>query len=365
METFLKEASVLQDENPQKLHLLEQALNSAVTQNDLLKQYDTRLKIVEVASFSGKLEKALMHFGWCVSQHDNDPLIFPLKSLLWKYKYIMSIAPKFHTISLDKINTLEENMERHYRQAGCSIRPVKVTLASSTYFKGEATEGLSLFLQSLGYQRDYYADCVACELNLKVSLLVANAKDEDAVSQSQVLISGVNHCAEVPHLTYSELLPSCTRLGDEQLAQKCLTKGYQLIASNPVYLPQMGMQLQYCALNGLLALGISRFQGHIHWWQDALCHWSLYEFELGAMLLFIAAAAEQEEVTLNLPESFSCYSSTGVYKTQVLADYFKQKLMVNTRGFDQRNGNDFFGVRVAQSQVLLSERTETNNVSIT
>jgi len=356
MEQLLQQALALEDENPQKLHLLEQALNCAVTQNDLLKQYDTRVMIVAVASFSGKTEKALMHFGWCVSQHDNAPFVLPLKSLLWKYKYVMIIAPRFHTISRDKLTTLAENMDRHYRQAGYSIRPVKVCLAACTYFTGEATKGLPLFQQSLGYQRDDYADCAACELHLKVSLLVANGKDEEAVAHAQLLISGPALCAEVPHLTYSELLPACTRLDDQQLAQQCLTKGYQLIAANPDFLPQIGMQLQHCALNGLLELGLSRFHSHLHWWQSALCHWDLYEFELGAMLLFSAIAATQDEITLNLPDNFACYSTTGIVKTQLIADYFNQKLAVNARGFDQRNGNAFFGDRVTQAQALLSQR---------
>ena len=342
-----RQANQFQDHNPKKMQLFNQALQLAQQQQNLKEEYDIRLQIVETATFSGHQEKIFPHFGWCVSQYEQHSDQLSLNKLLWKYKYVLESAGKFHTITREQIDHMHKMMEKHYQQGGYSMRPVLRMLGETRYFLGEQDKSLDLLQQGLGHRRDRYADCQACEITATVRLLTVNGQYQQALELAEPIMNGDLGCAEVPHLTYTDVLPALMALGHEEVAQQCLERGYRLINDNPGFIAQVGMQIKHCAKYGLIDAALKRFELHLDWWLGNHCHWDQFEFELGVAKLFSVIDSE-EVLSLNLPQAFELFDENSQYRVGDLLDYFQNKLVANAKAFDQRNGNGYFSERAAE-----------------
>jgi hypothetical protein len=340
---LLNEAGRLKDGDPIKIKLIEQAIISADQSNDLGLKYTSRVSLIEAATFSGQPEKALVNFAWCIAQCEKLPEQFPLVNILWKYKYVVDCAIGFHTISHAKLVQLMNNMEQHYKQAGFSLRPVHYMRAHLYLNAGQFEESLQQLQISMGLENDRFADCSACEIHFLVKVLVALKRDQEAIQTALPLIQGNERCAEVPHLTLSELLISTSRLGNSDLGKMFLTNGYQLIRDNPEFLHQVGLQMQYCATHELLDTGLDRLQNHLTWLLTNTDQRGCFEYQLGAaMLLKTLLQRNKNALSLRLPNKFELFNDSAEYDTQSLFNYFNQRALTTAKAFDERNGNLFY-----------------------
>ncbi|MEN3158335.1 hypothetical protein ABC502_08150 [Alkalimonas sp. NCh-2] len=347
---LLSQARRLPDGEPAKIRLNEQAISLADQGNDLGLQYKSRIALVEAAAFSGHPEKVLVNFGWCIAQCEKFPEQFPLPDILWKYKYVIACAVGFHSISRETLEQLLTNMHRHYEQAGFSLRPVHYMRAHMHLYAGEFEDCLQQLQISRGLEKDRFADCSACEVNFIVTALVALKRDQEAIQAAQPLLQGNEGCAEVPHLTFAALLSSTSRLGNKELGTLLLTSGYQLIRSNPEFLYQIGLQMQYCAEQALIDTGLERLQSHCDWLLASMDPGGRLQFQMGAaMVLNKALQQGQTSLVLRLPNSFALFNPAGEYSTQQLCEYFSQQALMAAQGFDQRNGNRYYQLQLAEN----------------
>lgn len=351
---LLSQARKLADEDPEKTRLCEQAVRAAEQVKDDKSKYYALQDLIEVLVFSGYPEKALVQFGWCIAKCDQQPELYPLETILWKYKWMVEGAAKLPSISKNQLEQLLNNMQQHYQQAGYSLRPVLHSKALLAYHMGEIDKSLQSLQQSQGLSKDRYTDCNACVNDFRVSVLTAAKQDKTAFSAADIILQGHSRCTEVPHLTYSALLLPATRLGRLELGHQYLSKGYQLIKNNPTFLLQIGLQLQYCAYHALIEVGLKRFQRHLEWLIKSNTPGDRFEFELGAALLFKIVCTQNDKLHLSLPQQFSLYQADQYYQASVLFEYFWEQAISTANAFDERNENYHYRQIIEERSKLLT-----------
>ncbi|TMO09557.1 hypothetical protein [Pseudoalteromonas sp. S558] len=351
---LMLEASRLKDGDPIKIKLGEQAILLADKSNDIELKYKSRVSLIEDAAFAGHPEKALVNFGWCIAQCEKFPEQFPLANMLWKYKYVIDCAIGFHSISRSKLELLMDNMQRHYTQAGYSLRPVHYMNAQLYLSTGELEKSLQQLQVSQGLENDRFADCAACEVHFMVVLLVALNRDSEAVNAALPLLQGSQSCAEVPHLTLPELLISASRLGNADLGKMLLTSGYQLVRDNSKFLHQIGLQIQYCAIHQLIETGMDRVLNHYDWLFKNIDQRGHYQYFIGVSMLLKSVHLDgKTSLLLAMPKSFELFNESGNYNPQALFDYFYSKALEIAEAFDRRNDNKFYQDQIEKKLAMI------------
>lgn len=334
--------------------LLDRAIALADAAGDVERAWALRTDIFEPATFGGKVELMLVHFAWCLAASDRDPEQFPIEDLFWTYKWAINNSCDFPAIPLKRIREMADDFER--RLASCDYGPrtanyMRWKIAVDTKNHAEAEE---LYAGWHDLDRDYLADCEACEANSHVQALAFWKQDAEAFEQARPLLGGKLSCAEVPHLTYGILQLPAVRTRDWKRAGQLLAKGYRAAAAHEAMVRTMGEHIQMLALTHNVDLALQIIARHIG---DCLSVKELngpFAFSLGTELV-MRRAAGRDELELRLPRTFPLFEKTGRYSPKTLADHFGKRADDIARAFDRRNGNTWYADHAAELRGLLDE----------
>ncbi|MEK4074571.1 hypothetical protein MHI01_11750 [Paenibacillus sp. FSL M7-0656] len=321
---------------PAKLGMLEEAARVADVNGMEEEAYEARSEIVETATFCGYPMKALIAFSWQLGKFDQQPEEYDEETLMWSYKWILGKMPDFPEISREKILELLEDFGRRFKSYGYSER-------SYWYYRfrifmdfGELEEAGRSYDRFRTMDRDFMSDCEACEQDEIMRYFLLKGDDEKVLEAAQPILKGRMSCAEIPHLTLSEILMPLYRLGRTAEADKHQIKGYRLIKGQNDFVQSFAEQMDYLTRTNP-AKGIDVLEETLVFAAD---HEDLY-----AKMLFYARAAsllrrwveESPEYRLRLPASFPYEGDPG--DLLKLADYFAEHAQTAAAKFDQRNGN--------------------------
>ncbi|KAA8783424.1 tetratricopeptide (TPR) repeat protein [Paenibacillus sp. 4624] len=321
-----------------KLGFLEEAARVADLNGMVEEAYEARSEIVDVATFCGYPMKALIAFSWQLGKFDQQPELYDEETLLWSYKWILGKMPDFPEISREKIMELLEDFGARFKSYGYSER-------SYWYYRfrifmdfGELEEAGRSYDKFRALDRDFMSDCEACEQDEIMRYFMLKGDDEKVLEVAKPILKGRMSCAEIPHLTLSEVLMPLYRLGRKDEADKHQVKGYRLIKGENDFVQSFSEQMEYLTLTNP-AKGIDILEETLVLAAD---HEDMY-----AKMMYYAKAApllrrwseekESEGYRLRLPASFPYEGDPG--DLLKLADYFEEYAQVTATKFDQRNGN--------------------------
>ncbi|HOQ36363.1 MAG TPA: hypothetical protein PK033_02400 [Acetivibrio sp.] len=341
LEKLLSEIDLMPD-GKAKLLMLEEAARIADSQNDLKAGFDIREEIVHQGVFYGHHLNAIIAFSWRLAQCEKNPHLFDISDLLWEYKWIVEEIYKFPDVPSEKIEQLFEDMKDKYNREGASLRPyycIKCKYLYSSGFKERAEE---LYFKWINSPRDGYSDCRACDIDNQVLYLLYIKDYEKAFEMAQPILSGRLKCAEIPHLTYAELLlPSLEtgRLNDAQIFHE---KGYKLIYKNKDFLESMSKHLLYLTVVDVNK-AVNIFEKHFQWAFETHTIFFKFEFYLASWVMFTKLKKlGKEQLKIHLQKDCNIIEKYKLNTIDDIIAWFEKETTDMANKFNLRNGNDHF-----------------------
>ncbi|MFE2476925.1 tetratricopeptide repeat protein [Streptomyces sp. NPDC059389] len=221
--------------------------------------------LINAYLWSAESSKMLVPFARLLQEYDKDPASFDrwdAHSLFWQFKWVATAISDSPEIPLESAVGWLDEMERRYRIAGYSERPVReaeLWLADAT---GEDDRAERAHRAWLAADRDDMSDCHACELNGQGAYAVLRGDDARALELWQPVLAGERTCAEEPHRLLATSLLPLLRLGRFDEARSHHVRGYRMARGNESLLPSIGKHIEFCALSGNESRGLEILAEH-------------------------------------------------------------------------------------------------------
>ncbi len=226
---------------------------------------ETLDNLINAYLYSSESSKILVPFARLLQEYDKDPAAFSeweAHSLFWQFKWVASAISDSPGIPLESAAGWLDEMERRYRVAGYSERPVREAELWLAHTTGDDERAERAFGRWLAADRDDMSDCQACELNSQGQYAVLHGDDAEALELWKPVLAGDLTCAEEPHRVLATSLLPLLRLGRADDARSHHLRGYRMARGNESLLPTIGKHVEFCALTGNESRGLEILAEH-------------------------------------------------------------------------------------------------------
>ena len=328
----------------ERMAALEQKIREADSAGLVTVAYYHRMDFIREATHHGYQHQALVAFSWCLAQFDKTPDEFDIDGILWDYKWIVANIHAYPQVARSKIESLLDDMQRRYQEAGYSQRSVHNLRLSNAIHTGDfdtADEAFSLWKKS---KIDYMADCRACEEDRVVEYFAGKEDDEAAINHAAKLFAGEVksgwRCDDVPRITIAHVVRPYLRLGRPEKVREIHEAWYPKLEDNRGFLDAISELLLFWVSQKNFEIALELFEKHAAW-SDTPNQDRRLLFLLASWQLFDKLTDKQSEVTVLVPKSMSVHNSSGTYSTKALSDWFLKESQELAAQFDERNQNRF------------------------
>ncbi|MEV0988347.1 tetratricopeptide repeat protein [Streptomyces sp. NPDC049949] len=221
--------------------------------------------LINAYLWSAESSKMLVPFARLLQEYDKDPGSFDrwdAHSLFWQFKWVATAISDSPEIPLESAVGWLDEMERRYRIAGYSERPVRESELWLADAIGDDDRAERAHRAWLAADRDDMSDCHACELNGQGAYAVLRGNDARALELWQPVLAGERTCAEEPHRLLATSLLPLLRLGRFDDARSHHVRGYRMARGNESLLPSIGKHIEFCALSGNESRGLEILAEH-------------------------------------------------------------------------------------------------------
>ncbi|MEV7831989.1 tetratricopeptide repeat protein [Streptomyces subrutilus] len=221
--------------------------------------------LINAYLYSSESSKMLVPFARLLQEYDKDPGAFSAweaHSLYWQFKWVATAISDSPGIPLESATGWLDEMERRYRIAGHSERPVREAELWLAHATGDDDRAERAFGRWLAAERDDMSDCQACELNGQGQYAVLHGNDDEALDLWKPVLEGDLTCAEEPHRVLATSLLPLLRLGRADEARAHHLRGYRMARGNESLLPTIGKHIEFCALTGNESRGLEILAEH-------------------------------------------------------------------------------------------------------
>lgn len=221
--------------------------------------------LINAYLYSSESPKMLVPFARLLQEYDKDPGAFSewdAHSLFWQFKWIATAINDSPEVPLESATGWLDEMERRYRIAGYTERPVRESELWLADAIGDDERAGRAYARWQAADRDNMSDCHACELNGQGHYAMLRGNDAEALEVWQPVLSGDRTCAEEPHRVLATALLPLVRLGRFDEARSAHLRGYRLARGNESLLPSIGRHIEFCALTGNESRGLEILADH-------------------------------------------------------------------------------------------------------
>ncbi|WP_328926547.1 tetratricopeptide repeat protein [Streptomyces sp. NBC_00190] len=226
---------------------------------------ETLDNLIHAYLWSSESSKLLVPFARLLQEYDKDPGAFSewdAHSLFWQFKWVATAIADSPGVPLESATGWLDEMERRYRIAGYSERPVREAELWLADAMGDDERAERAFGHWLAAERDDISDCRACELNGQGQYAVLRGDDAKALEIWKPVLAAEQTCAEEPHRVLATSLMPLLRLGRTAEARSNHLRGYRLARGNDSLLPTVGKHIEFCALTGNESRGLEILAEH-------------------------------------------------------------------------------------------------------
>lgn len=338
-----------------KVTLLEEAVALADSVQDVDLAFELRDDLMTAATFANRPDVMIVAFSWCLAQFDRDPNRFDSYLLLWKYKWVVNNGRHFPDISRSQIESLFDDMQRRFREAGSTMNAVALIRRKLAVTFGDHEEALQADEELGKLPRDFLSDCAACVADSDVDYHCFERDWQCALDAAAPVLHGWLTCAEQPHSTLASVLLPLLRLGRIEDAKLHQAQGYRLVRSSPQFVEQHAQHLRFAAIVGEPAWGKRLLERHL---PAALMSVTLdekFQFLLAARLWTDRAAGRSKRaIKLRLPEDVPVANVDGKYDLSALGAWFTTEAQHIAQRFDARSGTKEFQRQIDELPELLA-----------
>jgi hypothetical protein len=354
VEDLLDRAELLSPSRTQ-VELHEEAVRIADLSGELDLSFRARQALVESATHSGYPEKAMLAFSWLLAQHDRHPERFDEGKLLWYYKWVAADLAFFPQISRAQIEEAFADMERRYRAAGLSLRPVHKLRWVTAIRMGDPDLAHEEHARWELAPADRGTDCAACEQDDTVMFHVFSEDLEAALCAAAPIVEGRMSCASVPEVTLATLLLPLLRLGRPAEALRHHRRGYPLVADNRTFCSAVSEHLQALVLTDNLTAAARLVDRHLAWAIEVQDLNDRFRIYLACRLLTDRLAQRGDSAPAFRAPRTCPVAADGLTEPATLGAWLDGELTNLAARFDQRNGTTRYADELAANQELLTE----------
>lgn len=297
-------------------------------------------------NYGGESPKSAVSMGRLLRLFDTQPASFDeglTHYVFWYLKWVTSSLLSVPEVPLATIRRFLDDLERRYRTAGHSMRPVhkcRFYLYDHTCDKAGAAREFEAWLAA---DRDALTDCDACERREQGRWLTQQRDDARALEIFGPTLSGARSCAEEPQITLSDSLIPLVRLDRLDEARANHLRGYRMVRGQAGMHDIVGRHIEFCALTGNEGRGVEIVADHRLWLSDASgSAMDRLEFLGGvAVLLRRLVALGRGDLPVT-PMSGTDGTAAGILAV------LERELAGLAARFDERNGSDFVGATLRE-----------------
>ncbi|MGC0419117.1 hypothetical protein [Embleya sp. AB8] len=257
--------------------------------------------------------------------------------LFWDLKWITSSLLSVPEVPLPAIRGYLADMERRYRTAGHSLRPVHQSRFYLARHLGADAESTEAFDAWLAADRDRLADCDACERREQARWLIAQGRDADALELLAPTLDGALTCAEEPQVSLATSMLPLVREGEPDRARAHHLRGYRSVRGKVSTYAAVAEHIEFCALTGNEGRGIEILAEHRAWLSRPQSDPSDHSDFLAGVAVLL-----RRLVAVGGPELVVFEDTTA----GALREVVERELFEITARFDARNTNDAVSSRV-------------------
>lgn len=343
-------------ENPVRVAILEEAVREADSLGDERRSYEARRELINVATFAGCDDRAVVAFGWCLGYADRQGDDFhDLHSLLWSYKWIAGNVVNFPNVPRKQIESMEEDLGRRLEIEGYNRRPWLKIRWSNALDMGDLDRAVSLCEEWLTTPRDFLSDCAACDTSAHARLHFALGEDQRGIDRAAPVLEGRQSCKSVPHSTFGNVLRPLVRLDRLEEADDFQRRGYRLVARRQQHLDTVGKHLLYLVHLEHWDRAVRMFERHLGWSLESNEPSTRFDFELAGWMLFDRLAERGNRFRkLKVPEVLPLPKDDGRYRPAEIAGWLEARTLDLAARLDARNGNEAFSREIDSARRFAS-----------
>lgn len=310
-----------------KIALLEEAIRIADTHLTFEKQYSARMELTDAAVMSGRIEKGVVSFAWCLANYERGEHGYSDYLIIWHYKWICGNIKEFPEVSTAKIEEMLADYRQWLQKAGYNLRSYYKLQRSWAEHRGDKEQARYYYKKWQETEDDIMTDCEACEVNGEVNYWLNQGQFNKAYEIAKPLIDGDLTCHSVPQVTYGELLLPLLERGYTEEAAKFYKRCYKGIHGQSGFCSTAGDLIKYLIVVDQ-EKALSVFEEFVdEAYQSRVPLTKFYFYEPSALLLNNLTPDQQK--LLRMPEGLT-----------------PEKIETETREiaakFDQRNGSQRF-----------------------
>lgn len=317
---------------------------------------DALVETVVSYNYGGESPKSTVSMARLLRLFDEQPGEFDeslTHRVYWHLKWVTSALLAVPEVPVATIRAYLDDMERRFRTAGHSLRPVHKCRFYLYDHTGDHEAAEREFAAWLAADRDFLTDCDACERREQGRWYAEHRKDNDAIEVFEPTLSGMRTCAEEPQLTIADSMLPLARLGRLDEARANHLRGYRLVRGSASTCASVGQHLEFCALTGNEARGVEVLAEHRGWLaspvDDATTRLQFFG-GVAVLLRRLVVLGHGATKVADVP-------GTDGTAAGVLA-MAEQEAYALAGRFDARNGSDFvsaqLGKRLGQQPVVES-----------
>lgn len=348
----------------QKVQLIEEAIRVADVEGDLELAFQARGAMVNAASWIGRSPEALAAFTWQLGQADADPQRFDETELFFQYQWIISDCAGLPSTSRAEIAAMLDDLEMRLQRNGISLRSASHLRWRMSMRMGELSAAVEEQQRWRTLLHDGFCFHPSCECDSEVELLIERKRDREALAVAEPILSGKYIWPQaVPEFALGNLLVSCMRLQEVDLADKFHRWGWSLVGDDHSQLFQNTRHLLYTVWTSQWERAKKIFRQQLPRYKESSSISDHASFLWGAGLLLQRWAEKESTVELpgaNLPglgiarDPFCLCEpkrpGAMLYDTRHLGDACLDEALNMVRKFDERNGNQHLEAAFLEEQ---------------
>jgi hypothetical protein len=351
IDVLVRRADSLRD-GPVKLALLEEATRLADCRHDISRGFELRRQMMWPALLSGRPEKMLAAFTWCIGQCDRNNVPLDEASLVREaVGQVLVMLRRFPQFSRRQIEEAFSNLEGRLDRFGLDRRPLVVQRCLSAAYLGDFDCAAKYWneWQRLPEARD--PDARSFDLRNQVGYFVDCQDVRRQIERFDLVRARLPDDINLRRNTFgSMLLPfiRCGRLAD---ALDCHLRGYPLAAEDILYLDIVGEHIEFLALTDNLDRALALFERHLPWWPRTHEVLDRFWFGLCSRCLFHRLRdTGRKRIRFRVPKEMPFRRPGGWYAPSQVAAWLDNEARRIAAAFDARAGNDSFTRRFLGSR---------------
>lgn len=257
--------------------------------------------------------------------------------LFWDLKWVTGSLLAVPEVPLTTIRGYLADMERRFRTAGHSLRPVHQSRFYLARHIGDTDATAEAFDAWLAADRDRLADCDACERREQARWLIAGGRDQDALDILAPTLAGELSCAEEPQVSLAASMLPLVRTGDPDRARAHHLRGYRAVRGKVSTYAAVAEHIEFCAATGNEGRGLEILAEHRSWLGRPQSDPSDHSDFLAGVAVLLRRLVAVGGADLAVFEG----ATAGELRERV-----ESNLFAITARYDARNGNSAVGTRI-------------------